>query len=182
MDGLLGKFRRIAIVGSGGSGKSWLATRLAAATSYPLYHLDKCFLQPGWTMLPREVREAQQQEMMADAAWIIDGNWASSMPSRFAAADLVIFLDLSRLVCLWGALRRAGKQRPDMPDGIADPMLLSRANRAFYARIWAYPKAERPAVLALHEANPDTVFLRLRSRREVEQLSNLATSEKLSGR
>jgi len=164
------KFKRIAIVGSGGSGKSWLATRLAAVTGYPVYHLDKCFLKPGWTMLPRDVREAQRRAMMAGDSWIIDGNWASSMAPRFATADLVIFLDLNRLVCLWGALRRAGKQRPDMPDNVADPKRFSRANLLFYRRIWDYPKAERPAVLALHDANPGTTFLRLRSHREIEYL------------
>jgi len=166
----LAQYRRIAIVGSGGSGKSWLATRLAAITGYPLFHLDRCFLQPGWTMEPREVREAQQQEMMAGDAWIIDGNWSGLMAPRFAASDLVIFLDINRLVCVWGALRRAGKYRADIPDDLAEPRALSRANLRFYRRLLAYPKAERPAVLALHEAYPGTAFMRLRSRREAEQL------------
>ena len=166
----LSQCRRIAIVGSGGSGKSWLATRLAAVTGYPLFHLDRCFLQPGWTMAPRDVREAQQQEMMSGNSWIIDGNWASSMAPRFAAADLVIFLDFKRLVCLWSAISRAGKPRAGIPDDLDEPTVLSRANLQFYRRIWDYPKAERPAVLALHDAYPGTVFLRLRSRRDVEQL------------
>jgi len=164
------RFRRIVIVGSGGSGKSWLATRLAVITGFPLFHLDRCFLRPGWTMLPRDEREAQQEKMISGDSWIIDGNWASSMAPRFAAADLVIFLDINRLVCLWGVLCRAGKSRLDIPDDLAEPKALSLANLRFYRRLLAYPKAERPAVLALHDANPDTTFMRLHSRREVEEL------------
>ncbi len=33
-----------------------------------------------------------------------------------SAADLVIFLDINRFICMWSALKRHGKRRSDLPD------------------------------------------------------------------
>ncbi|MCL2545878.1 MAG: hypothetical protein FWE06_01620 [Oscillospiraceae bacterium] len=41
-------YKKIAIVGSPGSGKSWLSKKIAALTGYPLHHLDVEFWKPGW--------------------------------------------------------------------------------------------------------------------------------------
>jgi adenylate kinase family enzyme len=163
----LRRSRRIILIGSGGSGKSWLATRLGALTGYPLYHLDQEFWLPGWVMKPAEERLARMREIVAQPTWIIDGTWGSTLETRFAAADLVLFLDVNRLVCVLRAARRAGRSRPDLPAFLVEPGVLSRASREFYQWIWAYPETERPAVLALHERYPDVAFLRLRSRRAV---------------
>ncbi|QIZ37295.1 hypothetical protein [Saccharopolyspora sp. ASAGF58] len=44
--------------------------------------------------------------LTARPEWIIDGNYAGTMPIRLAAADTVIFLDIHPLLCLWGILQR----------------------------------------------------------------------------
>jgi len=162
--------QKIAIVGSGGSGKSWLASRIAEITGYRLYHLDKEFWQPGWVMLPREEQVVRQQAMIADDRWIIDGNYDSSMELRFAAADLVIFLDLGRVACLVAAARRTGKARPDLPDYLVEPRAFSRDFFDFARWIWGFPNTGRKAILDLHQKFPGTNFLRLKSRQEVNRL------------
>jgi len=159
--------RRIILVGSGGSGKSWMARRLARITGYPVFHLDKEFWQPGWVMPSGEERAARLRTMIAGDAWIIDGNYDTSLEMRFSAADLVIFLDINRLVCLVSAMRRAGKKRDDMPDYLEEPGPLSKDSRDFYKWIWSYPTTGRATVLALHRQYPDKQFLRLKSRRQV---------------
>jgi len=163
-------YRRIILVGSGGSGKSWTAQRIAQITGYPLFHLDKEFLQPGWVMPPREERAARQQDMIAGTTWIIDGNYDSSMETRFAAADLVIFLDINRVACLISAMRRAGKKRDDLPDYLKEPGVFSKDGFDFYKWIWSYPETGRRTVVALHQRYPNTAFLRVKSRRQMGQL------------
>ena len=162
--------QKIAVVGSPGSGKSWLATRLARITGYPLFHLDKEFWQPGWVMPPREQRATMQQAMISGPEWIIDGNYGHLMAPRFAAADLVIFLDINRVTCVLSALRRAGTKRDDLPDFLQEPALFSRDTWQFIKWIWDYPKNGRPNVLALHSAHPEVDFWRIRTRRAAQHL------------
>jgi len=163
-------FRRIILVGCGGSGKSWTAKRIAEITGYRLFHLDKEFWQSGWVMPSREERAVRQQTMIAGDAWIIDGNYDANMVARFAAADLVIFLDINRIVCLVSAMLRAGKERGDMPDGLKEPSMFSKDARDFYKWIWSYPTTGRRTVLALHQQYQDTAFLRVQTRRQMTRL------------
>ncbi|MCL2735964.1 MAG: hypothetical protein FWD75_04940 [Propionibacteriaceae bacterium] len=163
-------YRRIILVGSGGSGKSWAAKRIARITGYRLFHLDKEFWQAGWVMPSNEERVARQQAMIAGDTWIIDGNYDSSMAERFAAADLVIFLDINRIVCLVSAMLRAGKNRDDMPGGLKEPGMLSKDSRDFYKWIWSYPTTGRRTVLALHQQHQDIAFLRVKTRHQMTQL------------
>ena len=73
------KYNRIILVGSAGSGKSWLSKRIAEITGYPLYHLDVEFWKPGWVMSSSEEKIARHHEIMNGEKWIIDGNYGGTM-------------------------------------------------------------------------------------------------------
>lgn len=113
--------KRIVIIGSGGSGKSTLARKLGEVLHLPVYHLDKLYWQPNWQELPRGAWLRVQQEIFAQPAWTMDGNYGGAMEVRLAAADAVIFLDRPRLLCLWRVFKRflryRGRVRPDMTQG-----------------------------------------------------------------
>lgn len=109
------------IIGCGGSGKSTLATRLGEKLSLPVHHLDRLFWQWGWKELPKDEWRKTQEKLCAEPEWIIDGNYAGTMDVRFVAADTIIYLDVSTLTCLLGAIKRFvcfyGRTRPDMTEG-----------------------------------------------------------------
>ncbi|MEA2672915.1 MAG: hypothetical protein QOI92_107 [Chloroflexota bacterium] len=162
--------KRVAIIGSGGSGKSTFARKLAARTGLPLIQLDHLYWLPGWQEPPEDEWQARHAELIAGDRWIIDGNYGSTMVARLAVADTVVFLDLPRLVCLWSVLRRlalAGRfGRPSQVPGLSD-----KIDRAFLAWIWNYPKDKRPEVLArLAQLPPTTTIHQLRSRRAAREL------------
>jgi len=119
-------YNRIIIVGNCGSGKSWLSKRISDLTGHSLFHLDKELWQPGWVMPSREEKIARQKEMMSGEKWIIDGNYDSTMEIRFAAADLVVFLDINRFGCLFSVMKRTGKKRSDLPDYLEEPKVFSK--------------------------------------------------------
>src|SRR5690349_6572532 len=113
--------KRIVVLGNGGSGKTTLARHLATRLDLPLTHLDAVYYGPDWTPLPADVFVAEQQRLTAGPRWIIEGNYASTLPIRLAAADTAIFLDLPAPTCLWGIARRRLRYRGGQhADGVHD--------------------------------------------------------------
>jgi Adenylate kinase and related kinases len=160
-----GTYNRIAVVGCSGSGKSWLSKKLAEITGLPLVHLDCEYWQPGWVKTPRDEWLKKQAEMTAGDAWIIDGNYNSTLDVRFTAADMVIFLDISRFVCILSVLRRHGKKRSDLPDYLEEK--LDSEFFDFIKWVWSFPKTGRATILSLHEAHPEIPFIVIKSRHGV---------------
>lgn len=160
--------RHILILGNNGSGKSHLARRLGSLTGLPVIHLDAAFWKPGWKMPSREEWLHIQQGFICREHWILDGNHISTLEPRFRAADAVIFLDFSRFVCQAGILKRFGKRQQDMPDFLKDQLNLDFFR--FCKRMWQFPKTGRKRILALHGKYPDTVFLSIKRRRDLETL------------
>lgn len=163
------EYNKIIIVGSGGSGKSTFAKQLGIVTGLPVIHLDNEFWRPGWVETPREEWIEKQKQFISGDKWIIDGNYGGTLELRFEAADLVIFLDINRLVCVWSAARRTGKKRSDLPEELTEPKIFSKDFRDFAKWIWNYPKTGRKKVLALHEKYPDKAFLQIKRRRELKR-------------
>jgi adenylate kinase family enzyme len=161
--------RRIAIIGSGGAGKSVFARELGRRLGLPVIHLDVLFFHPGWVETPHEEWRARQKELVAGGAWIIDGNHAPTMDVRLEAADTVIMLDLPRWQCLWRSVNRSlryrHRPRIDRAEGCNE-----RLDRVFLRFVWTYPTVGRPDAFAAVERHaPQASFIRLRSAREVRR-------------
>ena len=165
----LSQYRKIAVVGSPGAGKSYFSKQLAAWLGLPLYHLDNYWHLPGWLTIPKEEFIARQREMIQADAWIIDGNYGETIELRIASAQLVVFLDINRFVCLWSAVRRTGKKRDDLPEYLEEPKWFSREFAEFAKFIWQYPKSGRKKVLTLCEKYPTATLWRVHSRRELRR-------------
>jgi len=82
---------------------------LADMTGLPLIHLDNEFWNPNWEKTPRDEWIKKQETAVVNDQWIMDGNYNSTLGLRFATADLVIFLGISRIRCLMSVLGRYGK-------------------------------------------------------------------------
>jgi adenylate kinase family enzyme len=133
--------QRILVIGCCGSGKSTLAIRLGELTGLPVVHLDKLFWKPGWVQSNREEFYAALNNALSKDAWIMDGNFNSSLPLRLGYCDTVIYFDLPRLVCVLGVLKRVmkthGKTRPDMGDGCPEHF-----DWEFIKFIWSFEKEQ----------------------------------------
>jgi adenylate kinase family enzyme len=98
--------KRVAIVGCGGSGKSYVARELGRLLDLPVTHMDAVYFDDRWNPLPMERFEAVQRQLVAGPRWVIDGNYNSTVQVRLEAADTVVFMDLPTHACLWGILSR----------------------------------------------------------------------------
>jgi|GEM_PF-240513 len=166
----LSRYSRIAIIGSAGSGKSTLAREIAAQTGHPVIHLDYHFWQPGWVMLPREDRHIMQEQWVQGEHWIIDGNYNGTLELRFAAAHLVILLDLPPLLCVWRAVRRHGTKRPDLREDVVEGSIFKRDAVEFFRFIFRFRRDSLPKILALHEKYPGVAFMHVRTQKEVNAI------------
>lgn len=132
--------QRVAIVGSGGAGKTTFATALGAVTGLPVIHLDRLHWKPGWEETPREEWAGIVAAQTTGDRWIIDGNYAGTFEVRFERADTVIVLAFSRWRCtarvLWRALANHGRdvQAAGCPE---------RLDPSFVRWVWRYPKDGR---------------------------------------
>lgn len=161
--------KKVIIIGSGGAGKSTLAKRLSEKTGLPLIHLDKLYWLPNWQEPPENEWEQKVTELLAQDAWIMDGNFGGTMEMRLAACDTAIFLDLPRTVCLYRILKRWVKyrntNRPDMTEGCNEKVDLE-----FLGWIWNYRKLKKPKVEEKLQAFANKKkIIRLKSSKEVEE-------------
>ena len=157
------------LLGPNGAGKSTLARRLGAATGLPVVHLDGLYWQPGWVAMERAAWRRTVENEIAKDAWIIDGNFGSSLELRLSRAQAAVYLDYSRAVCLAGVLRRVwtthGRVRPDMGAGCPE-----RFDLSFLRWVWDFPKRDGTHVKALLAAHPEVRCVTLKNRRDAQVL------------
>lgn len=102
--------RRIAIVGSTGSGKTTLARQLAQRLGCPHVELDALHWEPNWTPAPLELFRWRTQQALRGNAWTVDGNYSKVRDIVLAQADTIVWLDYALPLILWRLLRRTGRR------------------------------------------------------------------------
>jgi adenylate kinase family enzyme len=172
---------RIAIIGCGGSGKSRLARSLGDTLGLTPVHLDGLYYDRDWKPLDKEEFAALQRDLVAAPRWIIDGNYASSLPVRLQAADTVIFLDLPAWACLWGIFQRRLRHGGGQHDAIG---VYDRITWNFIRYIAGYRKQMAPRVRRLiADYAGDAQVVVLRSRHAARRyLTGVAAHESAAGR
>jgi adenylate kinase family enzyme len=157
--------KRVAVIGTSGSGKTELSNALGQKTGLPVLYLDPLFWERDWSPAPRERAVRGLREAVEADEWILDGAFLGAVPERFRRADTVVFLDLPRRTCirrvLWRRIRDRRRSRPDLPEGAREGIDLD-----LLRWIWNYPKASRPRVLELL-AGLDADVVHLQSPAEV---------------
>jgi len=87
--------RRIAIVGTTGSGKSALAERLAPLLDAELIELDALFWTPGWRPVLPELFRQRVEAATSGQRWIIAGNYGQVRDLVWGRADTLVWLDFN---------------------------------------------------------------------------------------
>ena len=153
--------QRVLLIGPCGSGKSTLARELAPLMGLPLVHMDQLGWQAGWVETEKAELNARLSEVVAQDAWLIEGNYGSILAPRLERADTVIYLDFPIRLCLARLIRRIithrGRSRPDMPEGCPE-----RFDAAFFWYVMNWntgPRVRTEAKLAGYSGK----LIRLRS-------------------
>jgi adenylate kinase family enzyme len=101
---------RIHIIGGSGSGKSYIAAKLARHFGVPTYDLDDLFWDRatgsyGFRTDPTK-RDQQLIEIVAQDGWIIEGVYYQWLTPSFDVADVTIALTPSIWIRHWRVVRR----------------------------------------------------------------------------
>ncbi|MCR9256359.1 MAG: hypothetical protein NXI16_09715 [Alphaproteobacteria bacterium] len=152
--------QRIAVCGCSGSGKSTLARGLCARTGLPFFSIDALYWRPGWGEPDPDRFLGTFRAAAAEPRWVMDGNYVTLFPDRFAGADLVILFDLPPLLCLTRAARRIagsyGAVRPEMAPGCPE-----RIDWAFFRYILRFRRDSLPRLQAAIEDHADCPVVRV---------------------
>lgn len=135
--------QRVAVVGSGGAGKSTFSQELGRLAELPVIHLDHYYWRPHWTPTPVDQWRRTMMDLAAGDRWIIDGNYGGSLDIRLERADTVIILAFSRWLCLVRVLRRwwTNRGRDVQSDGCREHF-----DWQFLRWVWRYPTHSRPRI------------------------------------
>ncbi len=166
--------QRVAVIGCGGAGKSTLARFLGRRLGLPGVHLDENYWQPGWRRTDPLAWRRSQERLIGAEAWVIDGNYLSTLELRLSAVDTIVFVDLPAWLSAWRATRRVltGYGRANTAAGC--PERLDRRHLRFLRYIWRFPQNAREHLLhALEEHESEglrpKVIVRLRTPAQVRR-------------
>ncbi len=162
---------KIAVIGSGGAGKSTLSRKLGEKLNIPVYHLDTLYWKPGWVETAREQWKEVVDNLVNRDSWIIDGNFSSTMDIRLKNADTIIFLSMPTYLCLYSIFKRrlmySGRTRPDMNEGCKEKLDLE-----FVKWVWNYNKKVRPEIIEkLNECSKEKNIIILKNRAQVKKFA-----------
>ncbi|MCI3918977.1 DNA topology modulation protein [Paenibacillus sp. TRM 82003] len=161
--------KRIMIIGSGGAGKSTLASQLADILDIPVHHLDAYYWKPGWTPSPNDEWDQFQETLVQEESWIIDGNYGRTHDIRMRRADVIILLDFSKCVTVYRVLKRRiiyhGKTRPDLNENCPESL-----DFEFIKWVWNFKKTRIPGIMEKLKEYQDKKIIILKSPKNVRQL------------
>lgn len=164
--------KKITIVGNAGSGKTTLAFQLQAKLKLPLYHLDLYYWLPGWQRIGFERFQELQTELCEKDEWIIEGAYIGLVHERIFHADVIIFLDMPRYLCIWSVINRAirhfGAVIPGSPQECKQ-QLFGMKFFQFLRWVWDFNKRYQQIITFLLEEYSDSkqIYL-LRSRQQLD--------------
>lgn len=167
--------RRVAVVGTSGSGKTTTARRLAAKLGVAHIELDAIFHQPGWNALPRDEFRARVAAAANAQGWVIDGNYSDVQDLVLGRADTTVWLDLPRSLVMRRVIARTLRRaitREVLWNGNREPLTnLYRWNPEKNIIRWAWTRhstyAKKFSDAMQDPANGHVQFVRLRSQHEI---------------
>lgn len=155
------------IFGRPGSGKSTFAKKLSISLNLPLYHLDKYFFVQDWKERDYEEFLKIQSEIIAKDSWIIDGNSLKSLEMRWARAELVLYFNYSRLLCLKRLFKRFIQPDISIDDRAIGCKEIIRIRLVRY--MWTFEKRAENQIQNLQAKYPKKYFIQLKSDVDLEK-------------
>lgn len=149
-----------------------MAAALATRLGVPHHELDALFHGPGW--VPRPTFVAEVTALAATGSWVVEWQYDQVRSLLLARADLLVWLDLSRMRVFTQLLSRTvvrRLRRVELWNGNYEPPLHTIFTDPEHVVRWAWSSYARvePRVRAVLAQDDHPIVVRLRSRREISR-------------
>ncbi len=151
--------KRILIVGNGGAGKTSLALKVAQHYQFPLLHLDGIYWSKNWQHAANF--EFELKKFIQLSEFIIEGTPMKGIEMAISHIDTVIFLDMSRLRCVFRLLKRDILNLFKLQKSLKGPAKF--LSYKAYKWVWNFNKNYRDQVQILFQQSEAKYKFRLSS-------------------
>lgn len=163
-------YKKIAIVGAPGTGKTTLANKLSEIFHIETTHIDGLHHLENWQIRDKSERDEMILKVVQKDEWIIDGTYRSTLKNRFEAADLIIWLDFSTINQLKGIvsryLKNKGIEKPEIPG------CKEKLDKEFFFYVLKYNKEKRHYIVDNLEGIDKSKLLIFKNRNAVNKWIN----------
>lgn len=131
--------KRVAVFGNAGGGKSTLARHVARVTGLPLHVIDIIQFPRGGRggKISQDDYATLHADLLRRDEWVIDGFESAALAwERFAAADTLIYIDLSLHRHYWWVTKRLIKGLFANPPGWPKDSPLWESSMEAYKVVW----------------------------------------------
>lgn len=97
---------RVIVQGTSGSGKTTLSTALANALGVERLELDGLYQQRNWAPLDVEEFRARVESFVAQAGWVVDGNYSQVRDILWPLATTILIIDLPKRIVMTRLIKR----------------------------------------------------------------------------
>ncbi len=177
---------RVNVVGTSGSGKTTVSRRIAEKLNVPHVEMDALFWKPNWTESTDDEFFPMLEDALSSNAWVLDGNYDRTRPIKWKRVQTVVYLDLPFLVVLCRMVRRClvrGLKREELWAGNTESIwkhIFTRDSMILWT-ISSFHRVRRRYEKAFEMPEySDIRFVRLRSRKEVEDFVERISPESAS--
>ncbi|WCT54708.1 AAA family ATPase [Paenibacillus kyungheensis] len=163
---------RVIVIGCSGSGKSTLSQKLHKILQLPIIHLDRYY----WQATEQGAWDQKVTEFALTDRWIIDGNYSRTLDIRIERADVIVFLDMPRWLCMYRIVKRRiqyhGRTRPDLNEDCPEKLDIG-----FLKWVWNYRKRNRVKTLEkLEQVKQHKKVVIIRNKKQLEELVDQLSS------
>ncbi|MBT3866066.1 hypothetical protein HOF78_03120 [Candidatus Woesearchaeota archaeon] len=126
---------RVRIIGTSGTGKTYVAKKLSKILNISHYDLDEIFWKRKYDQ-KRTVPEREKLclELTKKRKWVLEGVYGSWSESSIQKADLVVLLDVNLFLAIWRIIKRYFKRKGTCRESIGNMIYLVNYVRKYKKR------------------------------------------------
>ena len=168
--------KKCILIGSPGSGKSYLTKHLKEVIDLPVYHLDRIYWYGNWQHISKEEFVEKQEQIMKTDKWLIDGDYNATIENRIKNADTIIRFNLPTSTCIKGVKHRIDNQH--LREDITPSCIEKEFDPEFESYIINFKKNKNQRTLNFMKRYPCNV-LTITSKKQLDTIISFLKTKKV---